>query len=207
MCFRCRPPIRLSSLAVKVEAAQKPRQARGISNQRSCQHQCSYRVGTSSHFSATIASFSTCLLQPHLKKMSTGYFPKRDKVGLEDLFSGLVTASHILHRHDVLDAYGHISVRSPDNAATFWMPCNMPPALVSSPDDLVEYHVDSAEPVEKNAKPGYLERHIHSEIYKRFPGINSVVHSHSTDVLPYCVSGVPLKNTIHMAGFLGRRAC
>jgi hypothetical protein len=43
----------------------------------------------------------------------------------------------------------------------------MPPALVSSPDDLVEYKVDSAEEVEKNAKPGYLERHIHSEIYKR----------------------------------------
>jgi ribulose-5-phosphate 4-epimerase/fuculose-1-phosphate aldolase len=139
--------------------------------------------------------------------MSTGYFPKREKVGLEDLFCGLVTASHILHRHDVLDAYGHISVRSPDNAATFWMPCNMPPALVSSPDDLVEYHVESAEPVEKNAKPGYLERHIHSEIYKRFPGVNSVVHSHAGDVLPYCVSGVPLKNTIHMAGFLGRCAC
>ncbi|KAJ4990421.1 hypothetical protein SVAN01_04083 [Stagonosporopsis vannaccii] len=136
--------------------------------------------------------------------MSTGYFPKREKVGLEDLFKGLVTASHILHRHDVFDAYGHISVRSPDNAATFWMPCNMPPALVSSPDDLVEYHVESADAVEKNARPGYIERYIHSEIYKRFPNINSVVHSHSSDVLPYCVSGVPLKNTIHTAGFLGR---
>lgn len=135
--------------------------------------------------------------------MSTGYFPKREKVGLEDLFKGLVTACHILHYHGVLDAYGHISVRSPDNASTFWMPCNMPPALVSSPDDLVEYHVDSAEPVEKDAKPGYLERHIHSEIYKKFPAVNSVVHSHCGDVLPYCVSGVPLHNTIHMAGFLG----
>jgi hypothetical protein len=47
------------------------------------------------------------------------------------------------------------------------MPCNMPPALVSSPEDLVEYKVDTAEEVEKNAKLGYLERHIHSEIYKR----------------------------------------
>ena len=79
----------------------------------------------------------------------------------------------------------------------------MPPALVSSQDDLVEYNVDGAEAVEKDARPGYLERHIHSEIYKRFPAINSVVHSHAGDVLPYCVSGVPLKNTIHMAGFLG----
>ena len=83
----------------------------------------------------------------------------------------------------------------------------MPPALVSSADDLVEYYVESAEAVEKNTQPGYIERHIHSEIYKRFPNINSVVHSHASDVLPYCVSGVPLKNTIHMAGFLGEYPC
>ena len=135
--------------------------------------------------------------------MSAGYFPKREKIGLEDLFKGLVTASHILHNNNVLDAYGHISVRSPDNPATFWMPCNISPALVNSPDDLIEYNVEDATPVEENAKPGYLERHIHSEMYKRFPGINSVVHSHCGDVLPYCISGVPLKATIHMAGFLG----
>lgn len=188
-----------------VEAAHKPRKIRGISNQRSL-----HATALARHHRTPVQrshASPTCLFQLPTEKMSTGYFPKREKVGLEDLFSGLVTASHILHRHDVLDAYGHISVRSPDNAATFWMPCNMPPALVSSPDDLVEYHVESAEPVEKNAKPGYLERHIHSEIYKRFPGVNSVVHSHAGDVLPYCVSGVPLKNTIHMAGFLGRCAC
>jgi hypothetical protein len=44
----------------------------------------------------------------------------------------------------------------------------MPPALVSTPEDLVEYKVDDASAVENNAKKGYLERHIHSEIYKRF---------------------------------------
>jgi len=135
--------------------------------------------------------------------MSAGYFPKREKIGLEDLFKGLVTASHILHNNGVLDAYGHISVRSPDNPATFYLPCNVSPALVSSPDDLVEYYVEDAKPVEKNVKPGYVERYIHSEIYKRFPAANSVVHSHCSDVLPYCVSGVPLKATVHMAGFLG----
>ncbi|KAF2192212.1 hypothetical protein K469DRAFT_620246 [Zopfia rhizophila CBS 207.26] len=135
--------------------------------------------------------------------MSVGYFPKREKVGLEDLFKGLVTASHILHYNGVLDGYGHISVRNPDNPTTFWMPCSISPALVTSPDDLIEYSVDDASAVEKNVKPGYIERYIHSEIYKRFPAINSIVHSHCSDVLPYCVSGVPLKATIHMAGFLG----
>jgi len=143
--------------------------------------------------------------------MSTGYFPHRTKVGLEDLFHGLVTASHILSQHSVLSISGHISVRSPDNPATFWMPCNMPAALVCTPDDLVEYHVDGAEPVEKNVKQGDPERYIHSEIYKRFPGVNSVVVSRAADVMPYCVvggggaGGAGLKCCISEAGFLGTR--
>lgn len=112
--------------------------------------------------------YASCQTHQNIYTMSAGYFPKREKIELEDLFKGLVTASHILHYHGVLDAYGHISVRSPDNPATFWMACNMPPALVSSPEDLVEYKVEDASEVEKNAKKGYLERYIHSEIYKKF---------------------------------------
>ncbi|CAI6335971.1 unnamed protein product [Periconia digitata] len=135
--------------------------------------------------------------------MSAGYFPKRETLSLKDLFKGLATASHVLHYHGVLDAYGHVSVRSPDNPATFWMPRNVPPALISSPNDFVEYKIEDASAVETNAAKGYVERYIHSEIYKKFPDINSVVHSHSEHVLPYAVSGVPLKPTIHMAGFLG----
>lgn len=51
---------------------------------------------------------------------------------------------------------------------------------------------------------GPSERYIHSEIYKRFSGVNSAVHSHSSDVVPYSVNGVPLKPVIHTAGFLGK---
>ena len=48
--------------------------------------------------------------------MSAGYFQKREKLGLEDLFR----AYHILHYHNI----GHISVRSPVNPATFYLPYN-----------------------------------------------------------------------------------
>ena len=88
--------------------------------------------------------------------MSADYFPKREKLDLEDLFRGLVTASYILHYHGVLDAYGHISVRSPDNPAMFHSPCDIPPALLSDADDLVEYNVADVSPVEKNVKAGLL---------------------------------------------------
>jgi len=121
----------------------------------------------------------------------------------DSVFSAFITASHILHYHGVVDAYGHISVRNPNDPSTFFMSRNKAPALVASVSDLVEYHVEDASPVDPNAPKGFSERCIHSELFKRFKGVNSVIHSHAPAVLPYCVSGVPLRPVLHMAGFLG----
>jgi ribulose-5-phosphate 4-epimerase/fuculose-1-phosphate aldolase len=77
------------------------------------------------------------------------------------------------------------------------------PALVSSYDDLVEYRVSDSSPVKPNSPKGYQERFIHSEIYQRFPHINSVIHSHSEAVIPFTMNGVAMKPTFHIAGFLG----
>lgn len=122
---------------------------------------------------------------------------------LTQLFGTLITASHILHFHGVLDAYGHLSVRNPNNASTFFMSRNEAPALMASASDIVEYYISDASPVEPNAPRGFIERYIHSEIFKRFSAINSVVHSHSPPVIPFSISGVPMKPSIHLAGFLG----
>lgn len=126
----------------------------------------------------------------------------------------------------VLDAYGHLSVRHPTVSDRFIMPRNLAPALLSSETDLVEYFVSNASPVDPTAPKGYVERYIHSEIYKQYPGVNSVIHSHASEVISYTISGpkyslsalfklapwtdgildpigVPLKPCFHMAGFLG----
>lgn len=124
-------------------------------------------------------------------------------VNLTATLSTLITANHILHHHNVLDAFGHVSVRNPNNASTFFLSANLAPALVSSPSDIVEYLVEDASPVDPNAGRGYKEKYIHSEILKRFPDINSVVHSHAEDVIPYSIVQVPLEPSYHMAGFLG----
>lgn len=76
------------------------------------------------------------------------------------------------------------------------------PGTISSPSEIIEYHVSNAEPVDPNETKGYSERHIHSEIYKRFDSVHAVVHSHADAVVPYTVSGVPLRPVFHMAGFL-----
>ncbi|RVX66287.1 hypothetical protein B0A52_09718 [Exophiala mesophila] len=85
------------------------------------------------------------------------------------------------------------------------MSANMAPALVRTRDDLVEYRVEDAQPAHEGARRGFLERYIHSEIYKRFPEVQSVVHAHAHQVLPYAISGVPFLPCGHMAGFLGSK--
>ena len=115
----------------------------------------------------------------------------------------LITANHILHHHRIVDAYGHISLRNPNNPHTFYLSHSVAPALVSSPADIVEYNIEDASPVKEGVSEGYKERCIHSEILKKYTGVNSVVHSHSEAVLPYTISGVEMKACFHMAGFLG----
>ena len=79
------------------------------------------------------------------------------------------------------------------------------PATISSERDLTEYvYVKEAEqPVDPSSPKGYSERCIHSEILKRFPEVQAVIHSHSEAVLSYSISGVPFRAAFHMAGSLG----
>ena len=66
---------------------------------------------------------------------------------LPQLKHKLITANHILHHHGVVDAYGHISIRHPQNRDIYIMSGYIAPALVSSRDDLIEYWVKDSEPV------------------------------------------------------------
>ncbi|EHK45653.1 hypothetical protein TRIATDRAFT_40836 [Trichoderma atroviride IMI 206040] len=114
-----------------------------------------------------------------------------------------IHGSHILHFHHVLDAYGHLSFRHPMNPSLFYMARSIAPALIATMNDIIEYRVSDGEPTNpNNSAQGYIERYIHSEIYCRFPDINAVVHSHAESVIPFTISGVPLKPCYHMAGFL-----
>ncbi|KZL68178.1 class ii aldolase and adducin domain-containing protein [Colletotrichum incanum] len=122
---------------------------------------------------------------------------------LQGHFRKFIDGSHILHFHQVVDAYGHLSFRHPFRADTFVMSLNIAPAQVSSPEDLIAYNVEDAEPVNPNSSQGFAERRIHSEIYKRHPEVKAVIHSHSEAVVPYTISSVRLVAVSHMCGFLG----
>ncbi|KAJ9651322.1 hypothetical protein H2198_009388 [Neophaeococcomyces mojaviensis] len=122
---------------------------------------------------------------------------------LTTLLTTLISANHILHYNSVVDAYGHISIRNPEQTDQFIMSGNRAPALVSSHSDFVTYRISDASAVDPNAPQGYIERYIHSEMYKRYSSVQCVVHAHAPDILPYATSGVPLKPVYHLPGFLG----
>jgi HCOMODA/2-hydroxy-3-carboxy-muconic semialdehyde decarboxylase len=118
-----------------------------------------------------------------------------------DVLHDLVTANHILVNEGVLDGFGHISVRDPNHPERFFIARSMPPALVALAD-LVTCNLDG-EVVSPAGGKTYVERFIHSEIYKARPDVMSVVHSHSPAVIPFGVTGARLRPICHMNGFLG----
>jgi len=115
----------------------------------------------------------------------------------------LVDANHILHHQGIVDAFGHVSVRHDRDPARFLLARNIAPVRVQAAD-ILEYAVDTGEPLMPDAPKLYLERYIHSEIYRVRPDVMAVVHNHSPAVLPFCIArGARLKPVCHMAGFLG----
>jgi ribulose-5-phosphate 4-epimerase/fuculose-1-phosphate aldolase len=115
------------------------------------------------------------------------------------LIEDLVAANRILAARGVLDAYGHVSVRSDRDPAHFLMSRSLAPELVT-PADIQEYAPDS-EPIGDTRKP-YLERFLHGEVYKARPEVMAVVHSHSDSSIPFGISKTALKPVYHMASFL-----
>jgi HCOMODA/2-hydroxy-3-carboxy-muconic semialdehyde decarboxylase len=123
--------------------------------------------------------------------------PATKEAAIEDL----VVANHILTDQQVLDAFGHVSVRNPANPNHFLMSRNMPPALVTAAD-IVEYDFDG-NPVGAPANyQHFLERFIHAEVYRSRSDVNAVVHSHSPAVIPFGASKVALQPIYHMSAFL-----
>ena len=117
------------------------------------------------------------------------------------LLDDLVTANHILVNEGVLDGFGHISVRHDKNPELFLIARSMAPVLVTR-KDIVCCNLEG-QVIDPHGVTSYVERFIHSEIFKVRPEINSVIHSHSPAIIPFGVTGERLRPICHMSGFLG----
>ncbi len=118
-----------------------------------------------------------------------------------DLVDRLVYANRILYDQGIVDGLGHVSVRHPNQEGVFLLSCNRAPGLVKR-QDIVCYDLDGNAVSNTTERP-YLERFIHSEIYRARPDVVAVVHSHSPSVIPFAITHNPLKPVFHMSGFLG----
>jgi HCOMODA/2-hydroxy-3-carboxy-muconic semialdehyde decarboxylase len=118
----------------------------------------------------------------------------------ESRIDDLITAYRICVNEGILDSFGHISVRSVKNPDHFYIPRAMTPSLVTRAD-VVELDMN-ANAVLPNAPRTNGERYIHSEIYKARPDVQSIIHSHTMAVIPFSISGTPLRPVVAQAGFL-----
>jgi HCOMODA/2-hydroxy-3-carboxy-muconic semialdehyde decarboxylase len=121
---------------------------------------------------------------------------------LDFLIGQLVVANRILANEDVVDAYGHVSFRHPDNPKRFFLSRSIAPELVER-GDIVEHDLEG-NPVGDEPRSLYLERFIHGGIYEARPDVHAVVHAHAEAVLPFSIVAEPLRPVIHSGSFMGR---
>jgi HCOMODA/2-hydroxy-3-carboxy-muconic semialdehyde decarboxylase len=120
------------------------------------------------------------------------------------LLEDMVIGSRVLADFGVLDGFGHVSARHPTNPNHFLMARSLAPALVTA-DDIMEFDLDG-NAVDPRGRTLFLERFIHSEIYRARPDVMSVVHTHSAGVIPFTVTKVPLRAMFHNPSFLAAGA-
>jgi ribulose-5-phosphate 4-epimerase/fuculose-1-phosphate aldolase len=118
-----------------------------------------------------------------------------------NLITELVIANRILATEEVVDAYGHVSVRNPEASDRFFLAHSKSPSLVET-DDIVEHTLDG-QAYKPEKRPLYLERFIHAAIYEARPDVIAVVHAHAEDVLPFTITQPPLRPVIHSGAFIG----
>ena len=118
-----------------------------------------------------------------------------------NLITELVIANRILANEDVVDAYGHVSIRNPEAPERFFLAHSKSPALVEA-DDIIEHTLDG-QAAKPEKRPLYLERFIHAAIYEARPEVMAVVHAHAEDVLPFTITKQALRPVIHSGAFIG----
>ncbi len=118
-----------------------------------------------------------------------------------ELLRDVVLANRILANEGVVDAFGHVSVRHPDHPGQFVISRSLGPELVTE-DDLQLFTLEG-EQVGGNPDRPYSERFIHGAVYEARPDVQSVCHNHAPSVIPFSVTGVPLRPIAHLAAPIG----
>jgi HCOMODA/2-hydroxy-3-carboxy-muconic semialdehyde decarboxylase len=120
---------------------------------------------------------------------------------LNDLIEDLVTANRILATQGIVDSFGHVSIRHPDNPQRYLLSRSRAPERVETAD-IMEFTLEG-DPVDARGRKPYLERFIHGAAYEKRPDVMAVIHNHSPGVIPYGVTGHKMRPIMHMCGTIG----
>jgi HCOMODA/2-hydroxy-3-carboxy-muconic semialdehyde decarboxylase len=116
----------------------------------------------------------------------------------------LIIANRILANENVVDAYGHVSVRHPEKPNHYFLARSLAPNLVTR-EDIMEFDLES-NIMNGDKRQPYLERFIHGAIMEARPEINAVIHAHAEETLPFGITKdnkTPIRPVIHSGSFLG----
>jgi HCOMODA/2-hydroxy-3-carboxy-muconic semialdehyde decarboxylase len=113
----------------------------------------------------------------------------------------LALANRMVANEGVIDAFGHVSMRHPNNPNRYLLSRSRAPELVT-PGDFIEYDLDSR-PVREPGVGQYSERVIHGEIYKARPEVNAVCHHHAPAFMPLLATGTDYVPVFHLGAVGG----
>jgi len=124
-----------------------------------------------------------------------------DREAYDYAVSRLVMANRILAREDVIDDFGHVSVRHPTDPGRFLLSRSRSPEVVTA-GDIMEFDLDG-ELLSDDPRRPYSERFIHGAIYAARPDVGAVSHHHARSVIPFSVTDRPLRPIFHMGSVTG----
>ena len=123
------------------------------------------------------------------------YFQEEPQT-LEDAKRMLVLANRILSNEGVVDAYGHVSIRNPEDPNTFLIARAISPIFVTM-DDVLIVDFEGTTVGGDLTQRAFSERFIHCGIYKARPDVNSIMHGHPFEVIPFASTNIPLRSMYH----------
>ena len=116
----------------------------------------------------------------------------KPSAALRQVIRDLMIANRILGNEQVVDAFGHVSVRHPERPDRYLLACSRSPILVTE-DDIMEFDLDS-NPIDQRGRAMYHERFIHGTILKARSDLMSACHNHAHSLIPFSVTGTPIRS-------------
>ena len=115
--------------------------------------------------------------------------------------SELVIANRLVAHLKLVDSFGHVTIRNPENPQRFFMSRSRAPSLVTK-DDILEFDLDS-NPVDLRGLRPYAERFIHGCLFRARPDVMAVCHNHAHELLPMAITKTVMRPALHSASVIG----